>query len=109
MECEQLVAGAEGEKALSESGVLLWSNRYKPHLSFFFFELYDLNHCITGPVSLSQGKLILWGPLWEWTSVGTISALQRGYVKAAIGVASPHQFPPGALSPSACPRNPECL
>ena len=78
-------------------------------ISFFFFELYDLNHRITGPVSLSQGKLILWGPFWEWTSVGTISALQRGYVKAAIGVASPHQFPPGALSPSACPRNPECL
>lgn len=58
MECGQLVAGAEGEKALSESGVLLWSDR-KNLTSFFFFELYDLNHCITGPVSLSQGKLIL--------------------------------------------------
>ena len=57
MECGQLVAGAEGEKALSESGVLLWSDR--KNLTFFFFELYDLNHRITGPVSLSQGKLIL--------------------------------------------------
>ena len=35
MECGQLVAGAEGEKALSESGVLLWSDR--KNLTFFFF------------------------------------------------------------------------
>lgn len=70
---------------------------------FFFFELYDLNHRITGPVSLSQGKLTLWGPFWQWTSVGTISALQRGYVKAAIRVAGAPLAPSGGPIPICLP------
>lgn len=101
MECGQLAAGAQGEKVFNESGALLWSKRNKPH--FFFFELYDLNHRITGPVSLSQGKLTLWGPSWEWTSVGTISALQRGYVKAAIRVAGAPLEPSGGPIPICLP------
>lgn len=90
MECRLVVARGEGEKVLNEYRVSLWSDGNKFHLSVLF-ELYDLNHCITGPVALFQAKLTLWRPLGPLLRVDLccshIAGLQRGYMQAEASLA----------------------
>lgn len=81
----------------------------KFHLSLLF-ELFDLSHCITGPVALVQAKLTLWRPLGPLLRVDLcwnhISGLQRGYMQAEAslaGLPSAHSVVPTPIGSAPSP------